>query len=65
MNHSVSQAEGIPDAILVQRILGGEATLYEYIIRKYNKRLYSIDFMRSSCSEELNSSNDGIILFYS
>ena len=42
MNPSVLQAEVIPDAVLVQRILSGEQRLFEYIIRKYNKRLYRI-----------------------
>jgi RNA polymerase sigma factor (sigma-70 family) len=42
MNHTVLQAESIPDLILVQRILGGEPRLYEYLIRRYNKRLYRI-----------------------
>jgi RNA polymerase sigma factor (sigma-70 family) len=42
MNHSVLQPEHIPDTVLVQNILGGEQQLFEYIIRRYNKRLYRI-----------------------
>jgi RNA polymerase sigma factor (sigma-70 family) len=42
MNHSVLQAEQIPDTVLVQNILGGEQRYFEYIIRRYNKRLYRI-----------------------
>jgi RNA polymerase sigma factor (sigma-70 family) len=42
MNHSVLQAEHIPDTVLVQNILGGAQRHFEYIIRRYNKRLYRI-----------------------
>lgn len=42
MNHTVLQAEGMSDRILVQKILGGEQSFFEYIIRRYNKRLYRI-----------------------
>lgn len=41
MNHSVLQID-IPDTIIVQNILSGEQWYFEYIIRKYNKRLYRI-----------------------
>lgn len=42
MIHIVSDPESISDTILIQRILDGEKSLFENIIRKYNKRLYRI-----------------------
>ena len=42
MIRTVSDPESVGDTILIQRILGGETSLFENIIRRYNKRLYRI-----------------------
>ena len=42
MSRSVLQTEDIPDIVLVQNILGGKQRHFEYVIRRYNKRLYRI-----------------------
>jgi RNA polymerase sigma-70 factor (ECF subfamily) len=42
MNHTIPETENMSDAALVQNILSGEKRLFEFIIRRYNKRLYRI-----------------------
>jgi RNA polymerase sigma factor (sigma-70 family) len=42
MNQSVLQTEDVPDTVLIQNILDGKPRLFEYIIRRYNKRLYRL-----------------------
>ena len=42
MNQTIFQAESMSDTVLVQHILAGEKRYFEYIIRRYNKRLYRV-----------------------
>lgn len=42
MDLAISQIEQVPDEVLVKRILDGEKTLFELVIRRYNQRLFRI-----------------------
>jgi RNA polymerase sigma-70 factor (ECF subfamily) len=52
MEQIIEQSGGIPDIVLVKKILCGEKKLFELIIRRYNQRLFRIGLSILNHEEE-------------